>query len=256
MGCQMKSVALIYVTCIGCYAWVPAPMPQLARQPQAVHAVQPTSLQRCSRPSTRLHIRPQWRYGIELDEEAAEVAAVAAAKLDSEDDTSDYESAVFVVEDAEKGDRIDKFLAGRLPEQSRTYYGSLCAESCVIVDGSCVKKAHKVVPGQSVEVRFAPTPELNLAPQNIPLHILYEDADIIAIAKPPGMVVHPAPGNWDGTFVNALLYHLQQSGNSVDLSATKAGSSDAARPGVVHRLDKGTSGVLLAAKNPTMQVCV
>lgn len=141
------------------------------------------------------------------------------------------------ISEEDAGERLDKILAKQLHKAgSRTYFQYLIDEGKVLVNGTPVKKRTKLNAGDEVEVEFILTPELTLKPENIPLEILYEDNDILAINKPPGMVVHPAPGNWTGTFVNALLFHC-------DLSHDQS-----LRPGIVHRLDKDTSGVLLAAK--------
>jgi 23S rRNA pseudouridine1911/1915/1917 synthase len=133
--------------------------------------------------------------------------------------------------------RIDKLLAARYPQHSRTYFQWLLEEGFVLVNGKQVKK--RVVPEEDdeIEVCFQLTPELSLAPEPIPLDILYEDEFLLAVNKPAGMVVHPAPGHPSGTFVNALLFHCQ---NIVP--------DGTLRPGIVHRLDKDTSGVLIAAK--------
>lgn len=138
----------------------------------------------------------------------------------------------------EEGVRIDKLLSHRFPNHSRTYFQHLLDIGCVLLNGEPVKK--RVIPeeGDEIEVCFQATPEASLEPENIPLDILYEDEYLLAVNKPVGMVVHPAPGHWSGTFVNALLAHCK------DLAPT----SDPLRPGIVHRLDKDTTGVLLAAK--------
>lgn len=133
--------------------------------------------------------------------------------------------------------RIDKLLADRYPDHSRTYFQKMIEQGFVLLNGEAVKK--RIVPeeGDEIEVCFQLTPESSLEPESIPLHVLYEDEHIIAVNKPAGMVVHPAPGHPSGTFVNALLGHCKE------LPAT-----DPLRPGIVHRLDKDTSGVLVAAK--------
>lgn len=138
----------------------------------------------------------------------------------------------------EEGTRIDKLLTNRFPNHSRTYFQHLIDTGLVLLNGESVKK--RVIPeeGDEIEVCFQATPEASLQPEPIPLEILYEDEHLLAINKPPGLVVHPAPGHWTGTFVNALLYHCQN----------LAPGSDPLRPGIVHRLDKETTGVLLAAK--------
>jgi 23S rRNA pseudouridine1911/1915/1917 synthase len=134
--------------------------------------------------------------------------------------------------------RLDLFLSRHYKQFSRTYFQYLIADGFVLLDGKQVKK--RVIPtlGQEVEICFQLTPELSLEPEAIELSILYEDDDLLAINKPAGMVVHPAPGHPTGTFVNALLYHCKLKP-----------SNDSMRPGIVHRLDKDTSGVLIAAKN-------
>lgn len=150
--------------------------------------------------------------------------------------TSHEEHEFLIVNDEEV--RIDKLLSLKFPNHSRTYFQHLIEIGCVLINGEPVKK--RVVPeeGDEIEVCFSATPEASITPEKIPLDILYEDEHILAINKPPGMVVHPAPGNWSGTFVNALLAHCQGI----------APGDDPLRPGIVHRLDKETSGVLVAAK--------
>lgn len=138
----------------------------------------------------------------------------------------------------EVGLRLDKILAERYHEKnSRTYFQHLIEQHHILVNGKGVKKQTRPQEGDVVDITFVAPPEIDLSPEAIPLDILYEDQEIIAINKPAGMVVHPAPGNWKGTFVNALLYHC------------KLLSWEENRPGIVHRLDKDTSGVLLAAKS-------
>jgi len=138
----------------------------------------------------------------------------------------------------EAGQRIDKLLADRYPTFSRTYFQKLIEEGFVLLNGQAVKKRFAPEVGDEIEVCFQLTEEISLTPETIPLNILFEDEHLIAVNKPAGMVVHPAPGHWSGTFVNALLGHCQ------DL----ASNGDPLRPGIVHRLDKDTSGVLIAAK--------
>lgn len=146
----------------------------------------------------------------------------------------------FVVEEAFAFQRIDKILALKYQDiRSRTYFQKLIEEGFIQVNGKKVKKQFKPDIGSEIEVQFIITKELDLTPEEIPLDILYEDDYLIAINKPAGLVVHPAPGNWSGTFVNALLYHCKVSNFE----------NSNIRPGIVHRLDKETSGVLLAAKD-------
>ena len=143
-----------------------------------------------------------------------------------------------VVEDL-AGKRLDALLKEQFPEFSRTYFQFLIDEGMVLVNGKPLKKREKPNFGDQIEVKFQVSPEMDLIAEDIPLDILYEDEDIIAINKPAGMVVHPAPGHTSGTFVNALLYHCKDGLAQCD---------DPLRPGVVHRLDKDTTGVLIGAK--------
>lgn len=138
----------------------------------------------------------------------------------------------------EAGQRIDKLLADRYPTFSRTYFQKLIEEGFVLLNDQPIKKRFAPEVGDEIEVCFQLTPEISLAPEAIALDILFEDEHLIAVNKPAGMVVHPAPGHWNGTFVNALLAHCQN----------LAPTTDPLRPGIVHRLDKDTSGVLIAAK--------
>ncbi|CAM9242627.1 unnamed protein product [Ectocarpus sp. 13 AM-2016] len=193
-------------------------------------------------------------------------AALAAARdMAPEEEVEEeiaFNTEMLTVEEGEGGKRLDSFLGARMPEQSRSYFGGLCQLGMVLVGGKMAKKSVKVEEGQEVEVRFIISPELSLQGEDIPLDILYEDDEIIAVSKPAGMVVHPAPGSWNGTFVNALVFHLEKSGadgnalgdtDTTFQSVPDGEHNPSLRPGIVHRLDKGTTGVLLAAKNPTMQ---
>jgi 23S rRNA pseudouridine1911/1915/1917 synthase len=149
----------------------------------------------------------------------------------------------FIVPEEESGIRIDLLLKKHFQSKSRTYFQYLIEEGFVLLNGKKIKKREIVKAGEEIEVFFALTPEISLSPENIPLDILYEDEDILAINKPAGMVVHPAAGNWSSTFVNALLFYCK----NIPLE------EGSLRPGIVHRLDKDTSGVLLAAKNKEAQ---
>lgn len=141
----------------------------------------------------------------------------------------------FTVQDPE---RIDKLLAKQYPQHSRAYFQYLIEERCITCNGEAVKKRTLPKIGDTVEVFFLHTPEIQLKPQNIPLDILYEDAHLLCINKEAGMVVHPAPGHHENTVVNGLLFYCQSLPQQ-DL-----------RPGIVHRLDRDTSGVLVVAKTP------
>ena len=137
--------------------------------------------------------------------------------------------------------RIDKFLSDRLENSSRTRIQNAANAGNILVNNNPVKPNYKVKPGDIVQV-VLPTPprEIELIPENIPLNIVYEDDDVLVVNKEPGMVVHPAYGNYTGTLVNALMWHFK------DLPLFNTGES---RPGLVHRLDKNTSGILVIAKN-------
>lgn len=148
-------------------------------------------------------------------------------------------SEIIIINPEEADERLDKVLANRYSElHSRTYFQYLIEQNSVLVNGELVKKRQRLEEGDEIQINFILTPEIKVEPEPIPLDILYEDDDIIVVNKPPGLVVHPAPGNWTGTFVNALLYHCKE---------IEPGGS--LRPGIVHRLDKDTSGVLVAAKS-------
>ncbi len=136
--------------------------------------------------------------------------------------------------------RIDKYIAENLPEISRSYAATLCEEGKVTVSGKAVTKKYQPKDGDIIEIDLPEPESLDLVPENIPLDILYEDEDVIVVNKPQGMVVHPANGNTSGTLVNALLYHCGD-----NLSAING----VVRPGIVHRIDKDTAGLLVVAKN-------
>lgn len=147
----------------------------------------------------------------------------------------------FIVDQQEQGMRLDKFLALKIQDLSRTRLSELIEGNFVLVDQKTIgSPAFKVKSGQEIEVTIPPLVEAYPSPQNIPLDILFEDNDVIVINKAAGMVVHPAPGNPEGTLVNALLAHC---GDSL------SGINGVKRPGIVHRLDKETSGLLVAAKS-------
>lgn len=140
----------------------------------------------------------------------------------------------------ESGERIDALLARLVPELTRSAAQRLLEEGLVTLGGVPVKKNRRTEPGE-VYAALLPEPELpEPEPQDIPLDIVYEDADVVVVNKPRGMVVHPAPGHPDGTLVNALLWHC---GDSL------SGVGGERRPGIVHRIDKDTSGLIIAAKN-------
>ncbi len=148
------------------------------------------------------------------------------------------EDSLIVTEEA-RGERIDVFLARRRPEISRSMWKRFIMEGRVLVDGSPVKSSYKLHGNELISYTIPPPRKTEILPEPIPIEILYQDEDILVLNKTAGMVVHPAAGHNSGTIVNALLYHCK------DLS----GIGGEIRPGIVHRLDKGTSGCLLVAKN-------
>lgn len=163
------------------------------------------------------------------------------------------EPVLLDVGDEDTGKRLDLFLAEKFPDRSRSYLGKLSTDGKVSLGLSGeslkpVRKAgQKLKAGQLVSV-ILPEPEvLKVEPENIPLDILYEDDDVIVVNKPKGMVVHPAAGHYTGTLVNALLYHCQGS---------LSGINGVLRPGIVHRIDKDTTGSLVAAKNDQAHRCL
>ena len=140
----------------------------------------------------------------------------------------------------ESGERIDALLARTLPSLSRSQVQKLLEQGMVTLNGRALKKNFRCSAGETYELLLPEPDDLPLIPQDIPLDVVYEDGDLIVINKPRGLVVHPAPGHPDGTLVNALLYHC---GDSL------SGIGGQRRPGIVHRIDKDTSGLLIVAKN-------
>lgn len=148
-------------------------------------------------------------------------------------------NVVFMEEDISIGVRIDKYLTDKLAAPSRSYVQNIIDKDLVTVNNKVVKSNYKLRREDVINVTIPEPEKLEAIPQDIPLDILYEDKDVIVVNKPQGMVVHPAAGNKDNTLVNALLHHCE------DLS----GINGVIRPGIVHRIDKNTSGILVAAKN-------
>ena len=144
-----------------------------------------------------------------------------------------------VVDKSFEGKRLDSFLAEYYEDKSRNYFQNLIDDEKVLVNNKVAKGKYKIKEGDNIYIEQVQPKILEVVPEDIPLKILYEDEDVIVINKPQDMVVHPAPGNYSGTLVNALLYHC------TDLS----GINGVIRPGIVHRIDKDTSGILVVAKN-------
>ncbi|MCT3602652.1 RluA family pseudouridine synthase [Lactobacillus acidophilus] len=137
--------------------------------------------------------------------------------------------------------RLDKFISEQLSDLSRTRVKELIQDKNILVNDKVEKVSYKIQDGDKIEITVPAVKPLDIVAENIPLDIVYEDDDVIVVNKPQGMVVHPAPGHPDHTLVNALLYHTQ------DLAQSPEGF----RPGIVHRIDKDTSGLLMIAKNAT-----
>ena len=138
------------------------------------------------------------------------------------------------------GTRIDAWLAANLEDVTRSAAQRLLEEGKVTKDGKALAKNYKLTGSETLEVSLPDPEPVDVVPQNIPLDIVFEDSDVIVVNKPKGLVVHPAPGHPDGTLVNALLYHC---GDSL------SGIGGELRPGIVHRIDRDTSGLIIAAKN-------
>ena len=138
-----------------------------------------------------------------------------------------------------EGERIDKFLSVLLEDSSRNAIQKLIENGKVLVNGAIVNKKYKVSTDDEIKMLPSELKPLDAEPENIPLDIVYEDEHLLVVNKPRGMVVHPAPGNYSGTLVNALLYHCKDS---------LSGINGILRPGIVHRIDKDTSGLLIVAK--------
>lgn len=149
------------------------------------------------------------------------------------------------VEPEYNGQRIDKFLSETLPEYSRSFIQKVVKDGGVLVDEKCVKSNYKLSAGQILKLNVPELVEPDIIPEDIALDILYEDDDIIVVNKPKGMVVHPAAGHYTGTLVNALMYHCRDN---------LSGINGVTRPGIVHRIDMNTTGVLVACKNDAAHI--
>ncbi len=156
-----------------------------------------------------------------------------------EDDASPKQR--FLVDESAAGKRLDAFLVDQYPQATRVRIQRGIAKQLATVDGCPRKASYKIKTDQSVEFRLPPPPADGPQPEPIPLDLLYEDADLAVVNKPSGMVVHPAKGHWSGTLASALVHHFDQLSQH----------GGAARPGIVHRLDRDTSGAIVIAKNDT-----
>lgn len=156
------------------------------------------------------------------------------------ENTGLYEHVNITVDAGQEKLRIDKFLQNFRQNSSRNKISQTCRAGNVVVNGIVVKQNYRVKPGDEISLLLAHPPRMNvIVPQEIPIHIVYEDEDLIVVDKEAGMVVHPGFGNWDKTLVNALAFHFEKNGTRSDLD----------RVGLVHRIDKDTSGLLVIAKN-------
>jgi 23S rRNA pseudouridine1911/1915/1917 synthase len=145
----------------------------------------------------------------------------------------------FLVSELDVGKRLDLFLSENLEGMSRSYIQGIIEKEAISINGKQKKSNYKMKLNDEISIDIPSPIELQVEPENIPINIVYEDSDVIVVNKPQDMVVHPAPGNYNGTLVNALLYHCK------DLS----GINGVIRPGIVHRIDKDTTGILVIAKN-------
>ena len=149
------------------------------------------------------------------------------------------EELQYIVESEESGRRLDVYLTEKLPDLSRSYIQKLIEKECITVEDRIRKSSYKVQEDERILLELPELEELEVSAKDIPIDILYEDEDLVVVNKEKGMVVHPAQGNYHDTLVNALLYHVK------DLS----GINGILRPGIVHRIDKDTTGILVVAKN-------
>ena len=146
----------------------------------------------------------------------------------------------FLVEEREQGLRLDKYLSEQMEEITRSFLQKLIKDGQVTVDGIVQKSNYKLRNGQNVEVIIPPAEDAEILPEDIPLDILYEDEDLLVVNKPKNMVVHPSAGHYTGTLVNAVMFHCKDS---------LSGINGEIRPGIVHRIDKDTTGSLIVCKN-------
>lgn len=145
-----------------------------------------------------------------------------------------------IIEAEDAGTRLDKLISVKAGEITRSAAEKLIVEGCVSMNGKALQKSYRGAAGDCIDIVLPEPVKLDVLPEDIPLQIMYEDSDLLVVNKPKGMVVHPAPGNYSGTLVNALLAYC---GNSL------SGINGVIRPGIVHRIDKDTSGLLIVAKN-------
>ena len=158
---------------------------------------------------------------------------------------SENVTASFEVTYEYEDERVDKFLTAIFPERSRTYFSKLIKDGHVTKDGKVLKANYRLHTDDLITVETPPAERVEINPENIPLDILYEDADLLVVNKPKGMVVHPSAGHYSGTLVNAVMYHCGD-----DLS----GINGVVRPGIVHRIDRDTTGSLIICKTDAAHI--
>lgn len=154
--------------------------------------------------------------------------------------TEKFNEFNFIITQDGEGERIDKYLSLLMDSVSRSYLQKLFSDNCVTVNGNRVKTNYRLKADDAILLKVPPAVTPNIESENIPLSILYEDNDVIVVDKPKGMVVHPAAGHYSGTLVNALLFHC---------AGNLSGINGILRPGIVHRIDKDTTGSVIACKN-------
>lgn len=155
------------------------------------------------------------------------------------------ENIILTAAEEDSGSRIDKYISDNIAQLTRSSVQGLISAGAVLADGKAVSKNYKLRGGEEISVEIPDPEPMDAQPEDIPLDIVYEDADLLVVNKPKGMVVHPAHGNWSGTLVNALLHHCK---------GQLSGINGVIRPGIVHRIDKDTSGLLIVAKNDRAHV--
>lgn len=153
----------------------------------------------------------------------------------------------FIIDVQDDNKRIDKYLSEKLPDHSRSFIQKLIKEENVFVNNEIVKSNYKIKVSDEIRVNIPKPKELEIIAEDIPINIVYEDKDVLILNKPQGMVVHPAPGHYRGTLVNAIMHHCKE-----DLS----GINGVMRPGIVHRIDKDTSGILVVCKNDKAHISI
>ena len=156
-------------------------------------------------------------------------------------------TALFEVTYEYENERLDKFLAAIFPERSRTYFSKLIRDGHVTMDGTVLKASYRLHTDDLITVVTPPAERVEILPENIPLDILYEDEALLVVNKPKGMVVHPSAGHYSGTLVNAVMYHCGE-----ELS----GINGFIRPGIVHRIDKDTTGSLIICKTDAAHLSI